>query len=49
MKFYNDQKSLTQKMALSKKIDIDYEQEIEQQRGDSMSMRDSHVTHTLRF
>ena len=32
MKFYNDQKSATQKMALSKEVDIDYEQEIEQQR-----------------
>ena len=32
MKFYNDQKSVTQKMALSKEVDIDYEQEIEQQR-----------------
>ena len=32
MKFYNDQKSVTRKMALSKEVDIDYEQEIKQQR-----------------
>ena len=32
MKFYNDQKSVIQKMALSEEVDIDYEQELEQQR-----------------
>ena len=30
MKFYNDQKSLTGKMALSKEIHVNYKQEIEQ-------------------
>ena len=29
MKFYNDQKSLSRKMAQSKEINVDYEQEIE--------------------
>ena len=28
MKFYNDQKSVIQKMALSEEVDIDYEQEL---------------------